>query len=80
MSNKVEQSDVEEITHMIEAIAERANQIKGKAFTLRQIQKPDDAPEKTPEGGDFASDIKRRLGRIQNILDDANESLGRFAG
>ena len=77
---KVEQSDVEEITHMTEVITERADQIKTKAFTLHQIQKPEGAPKTTPDGGDFASDIKRRLSRIQDILHDAVESLDRFAG
>ena len=65
---------------MVEVITNRADQIKIKAFTLRQIQKPDDEGEKVAQTGDFASGIKRRLDRIQNILDDAIESLGRFAG
>ncbi len=80
MSDQVEQSDVEEITHMIEVITERADQVKTKAFTLRQNQKPEDALKTASDGGDFASDIKRRLSRIQDILDDAIESLCRFAG
>ena len=82
MSDTVEQSDVEEITNMVEIITERADQIKTKAFTLRQIQKPE--PEgksaKIAEAGDFASDIKSRLTRIQKLLNEADESLARFAG
>lgn len=79
MTDKVEQSDVEEITHMTEVITERAEQIRTKAFTLRDIAQPE--PEsKTGAGGDFASDIKRRLDRIQGTLDEANKSLGLFAG
>lgn len=77
---QVEQSDVEEITHMVEVIHERADTIRAKAFTLRQVQKPDDASEKEVQTGDFASDIKRRLDRIQGILIETAESLGRFAG
>ncbi len=37
MSDTVEESDVEEITHIIEVITERADQIKIKVFTLRNI-------------------------------------------
>ena len=81
MSDQVEQSDVEEITHMTEVITERAEQIRTKAFSLRNITKPEDAKgEVAAVRGDFASDIKCRLSRIQDILDDALESLGRFAG
>lgn len=80
MSDKVEQSDVEEITHMTEVITEKADQIKTKAFTLRQVQKPDDSSKKEPQTGDFASDIKCRLNHIQGILNETTESLSRFAG
>lgn len=80
MSDQVEQSDVEEITHIVEVITERANLIQTKAFTLRQISKPEDEVGKEVATGDFASDIKRRLTHLQNILDDAVESLGLFAG
>lgn len=80
MSDAVEQSDVEEITHMAETITERAEQIRSKAFTLRNIAKPEPEAGKITESGDFASDIKRRLSHIQSTLDEANESLGLFAG
>lgn len=79
MAEKVEQSDVEEIIHMTEVITERAERIRTKAFTLRQVQRPGDA-SKTEVTGDFASDIKRRLNCIEKILVEAVESLGLFAG
>ena len=78
----VEQSDVEEINNKADIIAEIADRIRSKAFSLRDLAKPE------PEGksgearpaGDFASEIKNRLDRIRHILDEAAESLGRFAG
>lgn len=75
----VEQSDVEEITHMTDVITERAEEIRTKAFTLRNIAKPDDE-SKTAVTEDFASDIKRRLNCIEKILVETAESLGLFAG
>ena len=77
---EVEQSDVEEITHMIEVITEKAEQIRIKAFSLRDLAKPDEIAGKIVPSGDFASETKRRLGCIQHTLNEVAESLGRFAG
>lgn len=80
MPETVVQSDVAEITHMIEVIDERADTIRTKAFLLRNIAKPEPESGKIAQTGDFASETKRRLACIQSTLDEANESLGRFAG
>lgn len=80
MSDKVEQSDVEEIMHMTESITERAGQIRTKAFSLRDLTKPEAEAAKVDPAGDFASEFKRQLNHIQNTLDEAAESLARFAG
>jgi len=76
----VEKSDVEEIRQRADLIGEKAALIRDKAFSLRNIAKPEPEPGKVTEVGDFASEIKNRLGTIQSILNEASESLGRFAG
>lgn len=79
-TTKVEGPDVDQITHMIEVITERADQVRTKAFSLRNIAKPEVESKEEKRTGDFASEIKRRLNRIQDILDEAAESLSLFAG
>ena len=79
---KVEQSDADEINHKADLIAEVADRIRTKAFLLRDLQKPttEGKMKKVESAEDFASAIKNRLDAIQSMLDEAVESLTRFAG
>ena len=77
---KVEQSDVEEIYGKADSIAEIAGRIRNKAFSLRNLAKPEVEDKKERAVGDFAAEIKGRLDGIQSVLNEAVESLGRFAG
>ncbi len=80
MSDTVEKSDVEEIRQRADLISEKAALIRDKAFSLRNIAKPEPESGKLTETNDFASEIKNRLDTIQSTLNEASESLGRFVG
>ncbi len=79
MTDDKEQSDVEEIFDKISVLGGKARLVRDKVFKLRNIPSVETC-EGSSEAPDFASDIKRRLGIIEDALNEAAESLTRFAG
>ena len=79
MTDVREQSDIEEIFDKISVLGDKARLVRDKASKLRS-QPSAIAHEGFPESPDFASDIKSRLGIIEDVLDEAAESLTRFVG
>ncbi len=79
MTDVREQSDIEEIFDKISVLGGKARLVRDKAFKLRSRPSVESC-EKCSEPSDFASDIKSRLGTIEDVLDEASESLTRFVG
>ncbi len=79
MTDVKERSDVEVIFDRVNVLGDKARLVRDKASKLRSLPSAD-ILEKCSEPQDFASDIKSRLGTIEGILNEAAESLTRFAG
>ncbi len=79
MTDDKERSDIEVIFDKVSVLGGKARLVRDKAFNLRSLPSVD-VIEKCSEPQDFASDIKSRLDTVEEVLDEAAESLTRFMG